>query len=49
MKLRSRLSRETGRLLEICGSVENYTYSIDGVSFDDFTLPSGLVGIRRPR
>ena len=38
---------QTGQPLEVCDPVENYTYSIDGV--DDFTLPSGLVGIRRPR
>ena len=49
MKLRSRLIRPTGQLLEVCDPVENYTYSIDGVSVDDFTLPGGLVGIRRPR
>ena len=47
--LRSRVIRQTGRLLEVCDPVENYTYSVDGVSGDDFTLPSGLVGIRRPR
>ena len=49
MKLRSRVIRQTGRLLEVCDPVENYTYSTDGVSVDDFALPSGLVGIRRPR
>ena len=47
--MRSWLIRETGRLLVICDPVKNYAYSFDCVNVYDFTPPSGLVGIPRPR
>ena len=32
------------QLLEVCDPVENYTYALDGVSVDDFTLPAAWSG-----
>lgn len=38
----------TRQLLEVCDPVENYTYQLDGVSVDDFTLPAAWSGSPGP-
>ena len=34
----------TRQLLEVCDPVEQYTYPLDGVSVEDFTLPAAWSG-----